>query len=97
MDIKSKLSFSSLTILGGFVLVDGSDFTIKSNWEHDDKAAPFGYDFWYQPRHNVMISTEWGSPKLIKKGFNPQDVADGMIHDIYIDYKARILHRAMCV
>jgi len=36
-----------------------------------------GYDFWYQPRHNVMISTEWGAPQRIKNGFDPQHVADG--------------------
>jgi len=36
-----------------------------------------GYDFWYQPSHNVMISTEWGDIGAIKSGFNPQDVADG--------------------
>ena len=21
------------------------------------------YDYWYQPYHNVMISTEWGHPR----------------------------------
>ncbi len=25
--------------------------------------STFRYDFWYQPFHNVMISTEWGEPK----------------------------------
>jgi selenium-binding protein 1 len=59
---------------GGFVLLN-SDFTVKGNWE--DKPAPFGYDFWYQPKHNVMISTEWGHPWAFKSGFNPQHVADG--------------------
>ena len=36
-----------------------------------------GYDFWYQPRHNVMISSEWGAPSAFTKGFNPEDVAAG--------------------
>ena len=22
----------------------------------------FNYDFWYQPRHNVMVSSEWAAP-----------------------------------
>lgn len=47
------------------------------NWEHPGEAAPFGYDFWYQPRHNVMISTEWGAPKALADGFNLAHVADG--------------------
>ena len=35
------------------------------------------YDFWYQPYHNVMISTEWGNVFALKDGFNPEDLAKG--------------------
>uniref|UniRef100_H3CB86 Methanethiol oxidase n=1 Tax=Tetraodon nigroviridis TaxID=99883 RepID=H3CB86_TETNG len=62
---------------GGFVLLDGQTFQVVGNWEHPGEAAPFGYDFWYQPRHNVMISTEWGAPKALAHGFDPADVAAG--------------------
>ncbi|XP_054639105.1 methanethiol oxidase isoform X5 [Dunckerocampus dactyliophorus] len=62
---------------GGFVLLDGETFEVMGNWEHPGEAAPFGYDFWYQPRHNVMISTEWGAPKALADGFNPAHVAEG--------------------
>ena len=62
--------------LGGFLLLDGENFTVEGNWVNG-RAAPMGYDFWYQPRHNVMISTEWGSPPMIKTGFNPEHVAHG--------------------
>ena len=48
------------------------------NWEKEGTSTPFGYDFWYQPRHNVMISSEWGVPNLLKNGFNPQHVAEGI-------------------
>ena len=67
--------------LGSFLLLDGEKFTVEGNWENGP-AAPMGYDFWYQPRHNVMISTEWGSPEMIKSGFDPQHVADGTYHTI---------------
>lgn len=60
---------------GGFVLLDGKTFDVKGRWE--TKPAPMGYDFWYQPRHNVMISSEWGAPSSFKAGFNPQDIAAG--------------------
>ena len=36
-----------------------------------------GYDFWYQPLHNVMISTEWGEPGAFTKGFKVEDVHAG--------------------
>jgi len=62
---------------GSFILIDTKDWKLKTNWEKDGKPAPFGYDFWYQPRHNVMISTEWGAPWAIKSGFNPEHVAQG--------------------
>ena len=38
---------------------------------------PFNYDFWYQPRHNVMVSSELGAPKTYVPGFNLDDVAAG--------------------
>ena len=60
---------------GGFILIDGKTFKVKKHWEHE--AAPYNYDFWYQPRHNVMISTEWGNPKKIFGGFNPEHVPTG--------------------
>ncbi|ELT95435.1 hypothetical protein CAPTEDRAFT_21645 [Capitella teleta] len=61
----------------GFVLLDGEKFNVVGTWEKDRITAQFGYDFWYQPRFNVMVSTEWGAPHKIFKGFNPQDVAEG--------------------
>ncbi|EHA97362.1 Selenium-binding protein 1, partial [Heterocephalus glaber] len=63
---------------GGFVLLDGETFQVKGTWERPRSAAPMGYDFWYQPRHNVMISTEWAAPNVFKDGFNPAHVKDGL-------------------
>lgn len=68
----AKFSFS-----GTFALIDGKTFKFKGDWSKSH--TPFGYDFWYQPRYDVMISTEWGAPKKIKEGFNPADAADGKI------------------
>jgi selenium-binding protein 1 len=62
---------------GSFILLDGKTFDLASKWDGPGKAAKFGSDFWYQPHHNVMISSEWGAPKYIKAGFNPADVAAG--------------------
>lgn len=64
-------------LLGGFVLLDGETFEVKGNWEKGSKVPEFGYDFWYQPRHNVLMSTEWGVPKCLAYGFNPADLEKG--------------------
>lgn len=61
---------------GGFILLDGKTFEVKGNWEKE--SIPFGYDFWYQPFHNVLISSEWGEPNAIIKGFQLEDLKAGM-------------------
>ncbi|NWW10311.1 SBP1 oxidase, partial [Oreocharis arfaki] len=62
---------------GGFILLDAETFEIKGTWEKGDEVPPMGYDFWYQPRHNVLISTEWGIPKVLGYGFDPNDLGKG--------------------
>ncbi len=37
----------------------------------------FNYDFWYQPRHNVMVSSEWAAPNTVRRGFKLDDVKAG--------------------
>ncbi|XP_077176318.1 methanethiol oxidase-like [Paroedura picta] len=62
---------------GGFVLLDGKTFEVKGTWERPTQAAPQGHDFWYQPRHNVMMSTEAGVPKFFVTGINIEDLGKG--------------------
>ncbi|PIO64110.1 selenium binding protein [Teladorsagia circumcincta] len=64
-------------IPGNFLLIDGETFEPKGCWLDSESRVPFNYDFWYQPRRDVMISTEWGTPHVIKQGFDPKDVAAG--------------------
>ncbi|XP_054289903.1 methanethiol oxidase-like [Macrosteles quadrilineatus] len=59
--------------LGDFVLVDGASWKVKGLWTQG-QAAKFGYDFWYQPYWDVMISSEWGAPKSFKPGYKHDDV-----------------------
>src|SRR5438445_706430 len=43
---------------GGFLQLN-ENFEIVGRWENDSTGMLFNYDFWYQPRHNVMVSSEW--------------------------------------
>ena len=61
---------------GGFLLLD-SDFNIVGRWEKEATGMTYNYDFWYQLRHDVMLSTEWAAPKTFSGGFNPDDVKAG--------------------
>lgn len=61
---------------GGFLLLD-EEFNIAGRWERAAQAMRFNYDFWYQPRHNVMVSSEWAAPSTYQGGFNLEDVTAG--------------------
>jgi methanethiol oxidase len=61
---------------GGFLLLSDK-FEIKGRWEKDAKGMNFNYDFWYQPKHNVMVSSEWAAPKTFGPGPNFDDVKAG--------------------
>jgi len=63
---------------GSFILLDGETFEPKGTWPAgQEDIAQYGYDFWYQPYHNVMISTEWGHPRCFFKGLDLADVENG--------------------
>ncbi|MFQ5734972.1 MAG: selenium-binding protein SBP56-related protein, partial [Planctomycetaceae bacterium] len=61
---------------GGFLLLD-EKFNIAGKWETDAAGMKYNYDFWYQPRHDVMVSTEWAAPNTFTQGFKLDDVKAG--------------------
>jgi selenium-binding protein 1 len=61
---------------GGFMLLN-EDFEVEGAWAADSKGMHYNYDFWYQPKHNVMVSSEWGAPNTIRPGFKLEDVKAG--------------------
>ncbi len=61
---------------GGFLMLN-QDFEVTGRWENDLAGMNFNYDFWYQPRHNVMVSSEWGAPNTVSQGFKVADVQAG--------------------
>ncbi|NTU77933.1 MAG: selenium-binding protein, partial [Chloroflexales bacterium] len=60
---------------GGFLLLD-DEFNIAGRWEQGD-GMRFNYDMWYQPRHNVMVSSELAAPNTYMPSFSLDDVAAG--------------------
>ena len=62
---------------GGFAVLDAKTFEVKGRWENGGETPPFNYDFWYQPRKNALVSSEFGEPNAYEKGFDPEDVAAG--------------------
>ena len=62
---------------GGFAVLDSKDFSVIGAWEADKGDQKFMYDFWYSPRHNTLLSSEWGAPNTFKDGFDPEAVGRG--------------------
>jgi methanethiol oxidase len=72
----SMLGDDKLMGPGGFLLLD-QKFEVAGRWEADLRGMNYNYDFWYQPRHNVMVSSEWGAPSTTRPGFKLDDVKAG--------------------
>jgi selenium-binding protein 1 len=72
----SMLGNADLGGPGGFMLLD-QEFKIVGRWENSLAGMNYNYDFWYQPRHNAMVSSEWGAPSTTRPGFKLEDVKAG--------------------
>jgi selenium-binding protein 1 len=69
---------------GGFAVLDAESFEVKGKWEANG-APRWNYDFWYNPRHGYLVSSEWAAPNTFKDGFNLEDVAAGRYgHSIHV-------------
>jgi methanethiol oxidase len=62
---------------GGFACLDAKTFELKGRWENGGERPPLNYDFWYQPRANTLVSSEWAEPNAYEPGFDLEDVAKG--------------------
>ena len=62
---------------GGFLQLD-ENFDISGCWEQERDGMDFNYDFWYQPRQNVMVSSGLAAPNTYYPGFSLDDVAAGL-------------------
>jgi selenium-binding protein 1 len=82
---------------GGFAVLDARTFDLKGRWENGGKTPPFNYDFWYQPRKNTLLSSEFGEPNAYEPGFDPADVEAGRYgHQIHFwDLEARTLDQTV--
>ncbi len=72
----SMLGDANGELPGGFLELN-DDFEIEGRWDPPGEIE-MNYDFWYQPRHNVMVSSEWAAPTTYYPGFDLEDVENGM-------------------
>lgn len=53
---------------GGLFLLDHEDFDVKGAWEEDRGPQELSYDFWWHLTDGTVITSEWGTPKMVEDG-----------------------------
>jgi selenium-binding protein 1 len=62
---------------GGIFMLDHDTFELKGRWERDRGPQYLAYDFWWHLGHDVMITSEWGTPSMVQEGLNPELLLGG--------------------
>jgi selenium-binding protein 1 len=57
---------------GGILMLDHQTFEVKGRWEKDRGPQHLAYDFFWHLGHDTLITSEWGTPNMVKDGVNPE-------------------------
>jgi selenium-binding protein 1 len=95
--VVSMLGDAAGNAVGGFAVLDARTFDVKGRWENGGGTPPFNYDFWYLPRQNTLVSSEFAEPNAYEPGFDLDDVGAGRygrrLH--FWDLEARTLQQTI--
>ena len=53
---------------GGIFTLDHDTFEVSGPWEVDRGPQKMAYDFWWHLNHDTMITSEWGTPRMVEDG-----------------------------
>lgn len=56
---------------GGLFVIDHESFDVLGRWEVERGPQYLAYDFWWHLGHDVLLTSEWGTPNMIENGLNP--------------------------
>ena len=62
---------------GGVFMLDCDTFEVIGAWEADRGPQYLAYDFWWHLGHDVMMTSEWGTPNMIENGLDPNLLLGG--------------------
>ena len=62
---------------GGVFVLDHDSFEPRGRWEVDRGSQTLAYDFWWNLGHDVLVSSEWGTPNMVEDGLNPDILLNG--------------------
>jgi selenium-binding protein 1 len=53
---------------GGVALLDHTSFDVLGRWEIDRGPQRLAYDVWWHLGHDIVVTSEWGTPSMIEDG-----------------------------
>jgi len=62
---------------GGIFALDHYTFEPLGRWEVERGPQYFGYDFAWHLGYDTAVSSEWGTPKMVEDGVNPEMLLAG--------------------
>ena len=62
---------------GGLFTLDHDSFEVGGRWERERGPQHLAYDFAWHLGHDVMVTSEWGTPNMVKDGVNPELLLGG--------------------
>jgi selenium-binding protein 1 len=62
---------------GGLFLMDAETFELRGPWERERGPQYLAYDFWWHLGHDTLVTSEWGTPNMVKEGVNPELLLGG--------------------
>ncbi|HET9439591.1 MAG TPA: selenium-binding protein SBP56-related protein [Longimicrobiales bacterium] len=62
---------------GGIFVIDHETFDVIGPWEKERGPQYLAYDFFWHLGHDTMITSEWGTPNMVKDGVNPELLLGG--------------------
>ncbi|MBV9354494.1 MAG: selenium-binding family protein [Chloroflexi bacterium] len=62
---------------GGVFIIDHESFDVKGAWEADRGDQYLAYDFWWHLTQDTMLTSEWGTPRMVENGVVPELLLNG--------------------
>ena len=62
---------------GGLFVLDHDSFEPRGAWERDHGPQRLAYDFAWHLGHDTTITSEWGTPSMVRNGLNPELLLGG--------------------
>jgi selenium-binding protein 1 len=70
---------------GGIFLLDHETFDVLGRWEVDRGPQFLAYDFWWHLGYDTLLSSEWGTPRMVENGVDVEALLAGRYgHQLHV-------------